>query len=295
MATPLPIRVRRGSLPIAADRAAVLLLCLFAGVAFVGTPVTAYERSPRGISDDSSDVVRVTVVPARTSVVPGEVFPVAIVLDHERRWNTQAGGPDADPESIPTSLTVTGDAERLHVRHDALQWPAAERKPLRWAGPGASVAVYSGRTVIYMPVEVRPDAPVGLADLSVAVTYQACDDMICLTPVIGQSFHVQVAVNRPGSTSDASGGATTFHNPELFTDYRAVAAQLEPVASGGGPIPVWVHATGGVLLLAAIVLGIALANGAGMSAPSAVFLLRITAVGMALVALLLWIGFATAG
>jgi len=262
-------------------------------VGFVAPSVAIAAPEHESI-DDSASVVRVSVLPGRSSVLPGEVVPIAVILDHDRRWYTQAGGPDSDPESIPTTVSVSSTDQRLHVRSDATQWPTAEHKPLRWAGPGASVAVYSDRAILYVPVEIRPDASPGVLPLTVTVGYQACDDRVCLEPVRGQRFSLQFVVLTPDPGTSASVG-TAFEHPEFFTAYRSVAPQLEPVALTATGIPGWIHITGASLLVAAAALAIWTAMWAGMHGPATVLLLRAAAASLALVAVILWIAFAVAG
>jgi len=244
--------------------------------AAMAAPV-ALDQSPAS----GTDVVRVTVLPARTHVAPGTVVPIAILLDHQhqgnRHWYTQAGGPDADPDSIPTTVNVTALDERLHVRRDAIQWPEAEQKSLDWAG-GASIAVYGGRAIIYVPVEIRPDAASGAVSLTVSVGYQACDDRVCLPPVTGQGSTVQLAI-----TTNPGDGAIQY--PEIFEAFRPILPVLEPVspALGGSLV---IHLIGGVL----VVIAAAIAAGAGMISPGNVLLIRALAAGAGVLTVLIWLG-----
>lgn len=182
-----------------------------------------------GQIQSSREVVTVTVTPGRMAGRPGEVIPVAVVLDHRAKWHTQAGQQAAgevavDPDAIPTAVAATVDGERFLVRTDAIQWPPATVIETRAMGPASKMPVFKDRTVIYLPWEVRPDAKAGNVDVGISVTYQACDDRVCLAPVEGQRFDLTLAVSP--SASD-----TGWTYPDLFQNYRPVTASLPPRAT----------------------------------------------------------------
>ncbi len=176
------------------------------------------SRIALGQADDSSSVVTVSVMPGKTLARPGEVVPMAVILDHRSRWHTQAPQ-GADPDSIVTQVTVTPADDRVVIRSEAIQYPEAEVIESRAMGPVTTMHVFSGRSIIYVPVEVRPDATAGPVSLTLSVSYQACDDKVCLAPVSGHSFSSGFAV-------DPSAAASGWTYPELFADYRTVAPSL---------------------------------------------------------------------
>jgi len=198
-------------------------------------------------SEDSSSVVTVTVMPGKTLARPGDVVPIAVILDHRNRWHTQAPA-GSDPDAIVTAVTVTAGDARVLVRPELIQWPVAKEIESKAMGPAGTMSVFSERAIIYVPIEIRPDAAAGPVALTVALTYQACDDKVCLAPVTGKTFESGFAID---SSAEPSG----WTYPEVFGGYRTVAASLDGIVpADAGRNSMLAVLAGGVVLL--VVLGV---------------------------------------
>lgn len=191
-------------------------------------------RSQRG--DD--EVVTVSVIPGATAVPPGHWVPVAVVIDLKPKWHLHTNDP-AVPEAlgsaedyVKTAISAGPTADgRLRPDVTRIQWPAPVMAKVGFGGPPVEYGVFEGRTIAYLPVEVPATAEPGVATLSVALTYQACDDRICLAPVEGKPFTVQIAVD-----PSAVGFPAVQTYPELFVGFDAarLPAPTPPAAPAGG-------------------------------------------------------------
>jgi len=141
---------------------------------------------PIALGQDSAEV-RVTVAPAWTEVVPGEIVPIAVVFDHQEGWHVHTNKPvppkGIDPGVlIPTVVDVKAPAG---VRLGETQWPMSVMVPVDLSGAGRPqpYAVFSGRAIVYVPVRVETSAKPGDAlNLTLAISYQACNDRMCVMP-----------------------------------------------------------------------------------------------------------------
>ena len=188
-----------------------------------------------------------TATPGRMSGKPGDVIPIAVVFDHKGKWHTQAGKEAAgstpvDPDAITTKVSVVSDDPRFIARADAVQWPAAKVLETRAMGGASKVAVFEGRSIVYIPVEIAPDAKSGNGTLAVNVSFQACDDKVCLNPA-DQRFELTLAVA-------SSAGSSGWTYPELFGAYRPVSATQAPLPPGSAA------GVGLLTILTAVLVGV---------------------------------------
>jgi thiol:disulfide interchange protein DsbD len=70
------------------------------------------------------------------------------------------------------------------------------------------LSVYTGRVVVYIPFEVKPDAKAGELKLTGRLTYQICDDQSCYPPE-RPKFTIETKVAAPGEDVKPA-------EPELF-------------------------------------------------------------------------------
>ncbi|HMN97321.1 MAG TPA: hypothetical protein PKC43_06035 [Phycisphaerales bacterium] len=224
-------------------------------------PLAADEGRPA----DSSAVVTVHVFPGRTLVRPGEVIPVAVVLDHSPGWSTAAprprSGSDEAP-SLPLLATVRNGDPRAMVRRDAVQWPDVETARNEHGG-------LSGRVIGFVPVEIAPDAKAGNVEVVFVLTLQAFGDGDALPaatveravllaidppPVIGGGGYRMTA--EPSSPPPPEPLESPALFPDLFRGWRPVAP-VEPgliaTGAGGGTFALVILAG---TVVAAIVIGV---------------------------------------
>ncbi len=205
-----------------------LIVCALA-VVLGGLPSAAQPRR-----SDSSSKVRVSAVAAAAQVTPGGDVPVAIIFDHEPGWHIHTNDPQVPPELgeaeyyIKTEIEIDEtDAGSLRARLDHIQWPEPETIDVAFLGVPVRYAVFSGKAIAYLPVTVPEDAPLGVTKLDIRVTYQACDDTVCLFPVRGQTLNLEVEI------VDAD------HLPKK-------AMTVNSAIFAGFPIEVWQRIRGGI-------------------------------------------------
>ena len=209
------------------------------------SPSAATAR-PQGAGFDSGpvrsseDAVRVTVEPAATRVAPGADLPVAIVLDFRPTWHAWS-----DDRALPGSVARFDGAIHTSVHVDKgsigagalrataspapmrpgmpppdgsaaalVQWPSYATIEADVGDGRKSYAVFSDRTVIYLPLVVAADAPAGTATLKGYVQLQACDDSTCVAPA-DIPFSVSVTIE-PGATMPAPGPLFASFDPAVF-------------------------------------------------------------------------------
>jgi thiol:disulfide interchange protein len=181
--------------------------------------------------------VRVWAEPGVGAVRPGEVVPIALVLDHASGYHTW---PSEAQDVLPAEIAEFAIRTRIEpgplprgVRAlGIVQWPQPEPAEVpdpSGAGSSVRVPVYSGAAAAYVPVRVADDAPAGPIVLTFEVTYQACDEMICLLP---ETVEVSVTIE----VDPAAPGVAGRDLPALFAGYRADAVDAAPPRAGGaGP------------------------------------------------------------
>lgn len=123
-----------------------------------------------------ADDIEATSLLSHDRLGRGTAFQVAVVLDIPKPWHVNAN-PASLPELIPTvvSFEPTSGIEWGEVRY-----PPGRPTVVVWAN--RPVALYDGRVIIAVPGRVMADAPLGAVELRGTLTYQACDDNVCLAP-----------------------------------------------------------------------------------------------------------------
>jgi thiol:disulfide interchange protein len=85
-------------------------------------------------------------------------------------------------------------------------------------------SVYAGKITVYIPLRVKPGAPLGDTTLSGKITWQACNDQVCFPPEIKQPFSINtkiVSADTPVTPNDPASFAA--FDPHIFA-----TAPLEP-------------------------------------------------------------------
>ncbi|MGD9689437.1 MAG: protein-disulfide reductase DsbD family protein [Phycisphaerales bacterium] len=170
----------------------------------------------------------------RRAVYPNDHFAIAVVIEYQPGWHSWPNFKPPLPEDLAdldirlttvTAAPVAGLA--LHVPF--AQWP----EPHEELVAGSRVRVFSGRTIVYIPVIVAPDAAPGPRTISLEVAYQACDATTCEAPTavnvsVPVTVHPLGEVIEPGTPNDAE-------SARLFAAFQpAVFAQI---LSGQEPAP----------------------------------------------------------
>lgn len=241
----------------------LLLLCL-------GLPGLA-PAAPGSMMVQGGDGprVRVRAVAAQSTVAPGDRVPVAVVLDIAEGWHTWTS--EAQLRSLPAGTARFDGAQYTGVQMtatpagaakafpDNAQWPAFHTLSADLGEGPQTFAVYEGRAVAYLPVEIAADAAPGPLTLTLKVAFQACNDRTCDFPT---------AVETAVTLTVASGVPATPNEPALFAAFDpavwstlgTVAAkpvhfnvfqwefELDPNAAAFLPLLLFIAFCGGILL-----------------------------------------------
>lgn len=214
------------------------------------------DRSGDDAVYDSRAQVRVSVVAERTKVAPGGQVPIAVVFDHNPGWHVQANR-SRDPDALVTVIEVEAPEASPLILHDQnIQWP--EVKLGKFGGGVIESEVFDGKAVAYIPVSVREDARLGPTSLEIRVTYQACDDKVCLQDA-DETFVVPMEIVAPQLVVTAPVDPATFKSfdPSVWSDIAAGRSGPKPVSFDLFGLQFSINAAGGIgivllLLLAAL-------------------------------------------
>ncbi|MEQ8769890.1 MAG: cytochrome c biogenesis protein CcdA [Phycisphaerales bacterium] len=225
-----------------------------AAVLAMAAPV-ASGQSGFGFGDEPPTVTTEALINA-DRVPPGGRAVVALVLDHAEGYHSWPAA-ELDvlpPEIADFAVTTTAGANSVPewVTVGAVQWPTPHLAPVPdISGSGGTVEVltFDGRAVIYIPIQIASDAPVGaVGELVFDLGYQACNDSICLMPQF-ETHTVSVEVVADAPASDLTGDFAAFDpagfdaaptaDPEPATEPAPAAAPSGsffgiPVPQGGG-------------------------------------------------------------
>ncbi len=165
-----------------------------------------------------------------TAVQPGQQAVVAVVLDIAPGLHAQSRTP-LEEGLIAFNVTFEPLA---NIDFFAPVYPLAEVHDYPALG---KVSVYTGRVIVYVPLQVKRDATPGPIQLKGSVTYQICDDKTCFEP---QSPPIQIATQVV-----PAGQPVSANKPELFKDFDpTVFAKLLPAEAttpGAGSFTVLGH------------------------------------------------------
>ncbi len=148
--------------------------------------------------------VTVSAVASKTQAAPGDQIVIAVILDHEEHWHSQADAAQQKlvKNNVAVKDTTIEPAAAKGLKFGPVQWPPAVLVSAAALGdPTAQVAVFEGRAIAYIPVVIEAGAS-GTVSVPIEVMYQACDDAICEFPVT-EKLTVEVAIVAPGA---AGGG-----------------------------------------------------------------------------------------
>ncbi len=147
--------------------------------------------------------VAVEVKTSRLKVSPGDQFAVAIVFQHDEGWHIHTNDPVVPKEwedfaAIPTVIEATSTKGLLV---GPTQWPTPHTVHIDLGATGTPqpYGVFEGRAVAFVPVIVEKSAGLGKASLTLAISFQACDDKVCQIPE-DLSRVIEIEIVAPGGT-----------------------------------------------------------------------------------------------
>ncbi len=179
-----------------------------AGLLLVCTQALAQEKVPVSAALDAS------------ALQPGKPARLAVVLDIPKGFHAQSHAPLAD-NLIATDVKL--DAQPGLTFGPAV-FPAAHI--LHYEALGGDVSVYSGKTIIVVPVTVAADRVVGPVEIAGSVRFQVCDDKTCFKPE-NVKFKISTSVVAPSET-------VTPANKDLFNSIvQPINGGITGVSSNG--------------------------------------------------------------
>ncbi|MFM9958838.1 MAG: protein-disulfide reductase DsbD family protein [Phycisphaerales bacterium] len=195
-----PLAHARGSLAALAVAFLLALTFTLAPQAWAGpsagkdAPAAAAPVASADEEEDEDSPVRVSAFAQRTWVTPDGDILLAVVIDHQNKFHTWPAAPaEGETDLLPKDIAEFAIRTRVTLAEQpawvsavgTTQYPVPH--PAKVADPsgqssGLTVPCYSDRAVAFIPLVVKPDAPLGPVQLRVAVTFQACNDQVCMMP-----------------------------------------------------------------------------------------------------------------
>jgi len=135
---------------------------------------------------DAESEVSLSIESSESQVSRGSEVILAVTLDHQEHYHSNLNKPIVPKEMgdfypVPTTIQVP-DIEGLSF--GPIQWPAPIEVDVDFFFTGKPIKylVYTGKAVVYVPITISADAPVGEQTIELKVTYQACNETTCLAP-----------------------------------------------------------------------------------------------------------------
>ncbi len=192
----------------------------------------AFGQDP--FASDSGPEVRVEVKASLDEVAPGDQFGLVVVLDHADGWHSQARAEEITVAGlVPTSVLVKARNAKL----GPVQWPESHEIMFDLGDGPEPIRVYEGRTRIYVPVLIPSETEVGSnVALDVTLTYQTCDDMVCLAPeTLTRTLTLAVVPIEDRGDAQQDDDFVSF-DASVFSDRALFGESTEAqVASGARP------------------------------------------------------------
>jgi thiol:disulfide interchange protein DsbD len=173
----------------------------------------------------------VTVSVPSLTVAAGASAEAVVNLTIMPGWHINANPPS--PDMIPTAVTAASPPG-ITVR-GALYPPAREEK-LSFSED--VIRVYDGTVAVRVPIVVAADAASGRHKLKGTLSFQSCNDQVCLPPA-RIAFTIELMVT--GGSAAGPAPATRGTPPADTTSESAPAAEAaaDTTAPGWGPPPGW--------------------------------------------------------
>lgn len=135
-------------------------------------------------SAEAEPEVAVEVIGSIGTITAGEQFAIAVVFDMQPGWHINTNNPTVPPElsdwtPIPTLIEIeTGEG----ITAGPIQWPSIYTVEVNYTGSPAQLEVYEGRAIAYIPMLASADLTPGEVSAMIRISFQACDDTVCLVP-----------------------------------------------------------------------------------------------------------------
>ena len=139
-----------------------------------------------------------------TTLQPGQQAVIAVVFDVKEGFHAQSHTPSST-DYIPFEVKL--DADPAITAYEPI-YPKGEDHEYGQLG---KLNAYTGKVIVYVPVDVKAGTAAGEIKLNGTVSYQACDNNVCYAPQ-KPKFTITTKIV-------AVGEASTLNQPELFKDF----------------------------------------------------------------------------
>ena len=195
-------------------------------LALAGLAAPAWAQPDGG----SAARVGVDMKLSRSAVLPGDSLEAAVVLDIEEGWHANA--------HEPTLKYLIGTAVEMEPQEGFTiadtRYPEPEMYSFSFAG-NEELAVYSGKTPIFLSVYASDDLAPGRYVLAGSLRIQICNDSVCLSPsTLPVVIPIEVAPDEEAPEAinqDLFSGGDAFASTEASPPEGAAAATSNQVAS----------------------------------------------------------------
>jgi hypothetical protein len=164
-----------------AQRPFAMPMMLIALEQYLDQSPDASSPGPRVAAEPDHSPTRVVTASARPAgaINPGSEFDAVVSLVIQDGWHLYAN-PTGVAELKPTTLRLDRASERsatlVHVKY-----PPGEAKILGSLGT-EKVALYEGKVELIARIRLAQDVKPGSIPLRLMISYQACNDRLCLAP-----------------------------------------------------------------------------------------------------------------
>jgi thiol:disulfide interchange protein DsbD len=139
-----------------------------------------------------------------SGVKPGGHITLALVLDIHEPYHINAN--KAKEDFIPTTIGL--ESIPAEIRASTPVFPRPRQIEFNLGGNKDKIDVFTGRTVIYIPMGATGAAKPGAVEIPIKINYQACNEQVCLPPTdLVHKARLQIV---------APSAAVQPLNPEIF-------------------------------------------------------------------------------
>ena len=126
-------------------------------------------------------------------------------------WTQKGGTPegvDVFDGAINTEIVIEIPDDGSLIAHEGfLQWPESHVTPI--AGLG-DFAAFEGLSIAYLPVTIPTDAPLGETTLTFKLTFQTCNETVCLRPTEDHEVSLTIEIVAADQSSTDSDSFDVF-------------------------------------------------------------------------------------
>jgi hypothetical protein len=161
---------------------ATLLFIVF--LSSCGSNIRLKADTPLALASSTENGVTVKIALVKNSA--GQVFLAATFTPQLSGFHLYSKSLPLDGEGRPTLLEIPSSST-LKAVGDSIESAYSEVSSM---GSDALLVYPAGPITLSLPVQL-PDGK-GWAQEQVSITYEACSDMTCLTPVVGKLIQIRV-------------------------------------------------------------------------------------------------------